>query len=59
MNSMPKYVLSSTLTGPTWANTTVLGSVDEIAKLRESGDDELLVNGSGQLVRALGERGGW
>ena len=39
MNGMPKYVLSSTLENPTWANTTVLGSLDEIAKLRESGGD--------------------
>jgi dihydrofolate reductase len=56
MNGMPKYVLSSTLTDPTWANTTVLGSVDEVAKLRESGDDTLLVNGSAQLVQALADR---
>ena len=56
MNGMPKYVLSSTLENPSWANTTVLGSVDEVAKLRESGSEELLVNGSAQLVQALAER---
>src|SRR5215210_2118566 len=37
MNSMPKYVVSSTLDNPAWNNTTVLkGDVaDEVAKLKE------------------------
>jgi dihydrofolate reductase len=33
MNGMPKYVVSTTLENPEWNNTTVLGSVDEVAKL--------------------------
>jgi dihydrofolate reductase len=51
-NSMPKYVVSSTLTDPEWNNTRVV-TLDELAAL----DGELLVNGSGQLVQALLERG--
>jgi dihydrofolate reductase len=55
MNTMPKYVVSSTLTDPTWENTTVLGG-DATAAVRElrSGDGgPLLIGGSGQLVRTL------
>jgi len=51
-NSMPKYVVSSTLTDPEWNNTRVV-TLDELPGL----DGELLVNGSGQLVQALLERG--
>ena len=51
-NSMPKYVVSSTLTDPEWSNTRVV-TLDEIPEL----EGELLVNGSGQLVQALLERG--
>ena len=51
-NSMPKYVVSSTLTDPEWNNTRVV-ALDEIPAL----EGEILVNGSGQLVHALLERG--
>jgi dihydrofolate reductase len=51
-NTMPKYVVSSTLTDPEWNNTRVV-TLDEIPAL----DGELLVNGSGQLVAALLARG--
>ena len=51
-NSMPKCVVSSTLTDPEWNNTRVV-TLDEIPEL----EGELLVNGSGQLVEALLERG--
>jgi len=51
-NSMPKYVVSSTLTDPEWNNTRVV-TLDELSGL----EGELLVNGSGQLVQALLERG--
>jgi dihydrofolate reductase len=55
MNSMPKYVVSSSLAEPTWANTTVLrGEVgDEVTRLKESAGGDILVNGSAQLVREL------
>jgi dihydrofolate reductase len=56
-NSMPKYVVSSTLTDPSWTNTTVLSGdpVAEVSRLKEGGDGELVVHGSGTLVRALVE----
>lgn len=54
-NSMPKYVVSSTLESPEWNNSTVLkGDVaEEVSKLRESLDGDVLVAGSAQLVQAL------
>src|SRR4051794_4239307 len=56
-NSMPKYVVSSTLTDPEWTNTTVIsGDVPaEIGKLRDEFDGELQVAGSNQLVQTLVE----
>lgn len=57
INSMPKYVVSSTLTDPEWENTTVLSGdpVEEVAKLKEALSGPILVNGSAQLVHALVE----
>jgi dihydrofolate reductase len=56
-NSMPKYVVSSTLEDPQWTNTTVLkGDVaDEVSKLREREGGDVIVHGSAQLVQALVE----
>jgi dihydrofolate reductase len=55
MNSMPKYVVSSTLEDPDWANTTVLGAdaVTDVSKLKERLTGEIVVAGSRQLVRTL------
>ena len=55
MNSLPKYVVSSTLAHPQWSNSTVLDgdAVEEISELKRSGDGDILVYGSYQLVRAL------
>jgi dihydrofolate reductase len=57
-NSMPKYVVSSTLESPDWNNTTVLkGSLaDEVAKLKQKHEGDIVVHGSAQLVQALLER---
>lgn len=55
-NTMPKYLVSSTLDDPEWNNTTVV-TVDEIAGLRDKHDGDILVNGSVQLVGALAARG--
>src|SRR5215216_4336783 len=54
-NTMPKYVVSSTVDGSEWTNTTVLdGDVPAaVAKLREDVDGDIVVHGSGQLVQAL------
>ncbi len=56
-NSMPKYVVSSTLEDPTWTNTTVLAGdvADEVAKLRAAEGGDIVVHGSAQLVQALVE----
>jgi len=55
-NSMPKYVVSSTLENPEWNNTTVLRSVDDIPELKEATDGDLVVHGSAQLAQALIDR---
>ena len=54
-NSMPKYVVSSTLESPEWNNTTVLqGDVAEsVRKLKEEQDGNIVVHGSAQLVQTL------
>jgi dihydrofolate reductase len=56
-NSMPKYVVSSTLEEPEWNNSTVLkGDVaEEIAKLKQEHDGDIVVHGSAQLVQTLVE----
>ncbi len=55
MNSMPKVVVSSTLTDPTWNNTTVLdGDVASgVADLKAGDGGPILVAGSKTLVHAL------
>jgi dihydrofolate reductase len=55
LNSMPKYVVSSTLEDPEWDNTTVLkgDAVEEVSKLKEELDGEIVVPASIQLVRTL------
>lgn len=54
-NGMPKYVVSSTLTEPTWNNTTVLGGelVEQVARLKEDLAGEISVHGSAQLAQGL------
>ena len=54
-NSMPKYVVSSTLKDPEWTNTTVLeGDVgEEVAKLKGQIDGDIVVHGSAQLAQTL------
>lgn len=55
LNTMPKYVVSSTLEDPGWNNSTVLDGdvVEEVSKLRQELDGEILVPASIQLVRTL------
>jgi dihydrofolate reductase len=54
-NSMPKYVVSSTLQAPEWTNSSVLEGdlVEEVEKLRERPDGDIVVHGSVQLAQAL------
>jgi dihydrofolate reductase len=56
-NTMPKYVVSSTLEDPEWNNTTVLKGdpVEEVSKLKEQIDGIIQVPGSNRLVQALVE----
>jgi dihydrofolate reductase len=55
LNSLPKYVVSATLEDPHWSNSTVLKGdvVNEVLKLRQALDGEILVYASFQLVQML------
>jgi dihydrofolate reductase len=55
LNSLPKYVVSSTLADPVWNNSTVLKGdvVDEVSKLKRELDGEIVVYASYQLGRTL------
>jgi dihydrofolate reductase len=57
MNGLPKYVVSRTLEHGEWNNTTVIGSdvADAVRALKQQVSGDLLVAGSGQLVRTLME----
>src|SRR5499427_5490501 len=54
-NDTTKYVVSSTLTTPTWRNSEIIGPYDakRIQQLKEESAKGLYVSGSGTLVRAL------
>ncbi len=56
LNAMSKYVVSSTLTDPTWANTTVIGGVEDVRSLKDQ-HPEIMIHGSKQLTDALLEAG--
>ena len=57
LNSLPKYIVSSTLVDPDWNNSTVLKGdvVTEVSKLKQELDGDIVVPGSRQLVRTLME----
>src|SRR2546425_5087790 len=57
LNSLPKYVVSSTLETPRWSNATVLRGdvVNEVSKLKQKLDGEIVVYASRPLVRTLME----
>lgn len=59
MNAMPKVVVSTTLTEPTWTNTTVISSdvAEQVAALVARYDRDILVGGSATLVRFLHDHG--
>jgi dihydrofolate reductase len=54
-NTMPKYVVSSTLEQPEWNNSTALkGDVaEEVAKLKREHAGDIVVHGSARLVQTL------
>ena len=58
MNDIPKYVVSSTLMGADWVNSTILpgGVGTEVAALKRRIEGEIVVNGSADLVAELMKR---
>jgi len=55
INTLPKYVLSATLTDPTWHHTTVVS--DDVAaavtRLKDTTDGDIVMSGSATTVRWL------
>ena len=58
MNTMPKYVVTGSLSEPEWNAALLAGDpADEVARLKRDVAGTLLINGSGQLFRALHDAG--
>lgn len=59
LRAIPKYVVSSTLADPGWANTTVLDgdAVEAVQRLKAEVDGEIIIPASHQLGRTLVEHG--
>ncbi|WP_336206369.1 dihydrofolate reductase family protein [Nonomuraea sp. LPB2021202275-12-8] len=59
MNTMPKYVVSSSLERLGWNNSSLVRGdlVEEVVELKRRTRGDVLVNGSAQLVRSLAESG--
>src|SRR5215218_5070242 len=57
LNSLPKYVVSSTLRAPLWSNSTVLKGelASEVSKLKQEFDGDIVVYASATLVHSLME----
>ena len=58
INSLPKYVVSSTLQRADWTNSTILRGnvVDEITRLKQQPGRDILLAGSAQLVQTLAQQ---
>ncbi len=54
-NSIPKHVVSTTLKNPAWNNSHVIRDnvADEVSKLKQRYDRDIVIHGSGQLVNSL------
>jgi dihydrofolate reductase len=59
INTMPKYVVSTTLENPEWANTRVIDGdvVEEVTKLKQGDGKDIVQYGFGPLSRLLIEHG--
>jgi len=55
MNSLPKYVVSTTLEKAEWNNSTIIKAnvVEEVSKLKAMPGQDILIGGSGDLVHSL------
>nr|WP_246132293.1 dihydrofolate reductase family protein [Paenibacillus hemerocallicola] len=54
MNSMPKYVATTTLEEPQWNASFIKNNIlEEVTKLKQGTDYQFLIYGSGQLIRTL------
>ncbi len=55
MNSLPKFVVSTTLEKAEWNNSRLIKGnvVEEISKLKQQSGQDILIAGSGELVRTL------
>jgi dihydrofolate reductase len=58
-NGMPKYVVSATLGEPGWNNSTAIAQdiAARVSEVRDAHEGDVLVNGSGRLVRLLVDEG--
>lgn len=53
INKVPKYVVSKTLSNPTWENTKVLKNISELIDLKNAIGPDLQVYGSANLMQSL------
>lgn len=55
MNSLPKFVVSTTLQEVGWNNSSLIKAniVEEISKLKQQSGQNILISGSGKLVQTL------
>jgi len=55
INTVPKYVVSTTLSNPSWENTEVIPSIEELTKLKKTDGPDMQVYGSANLIQSLME----
>lgn len=53
VNKITKYVVSKTLENPTWENTVVVKDVAALQKIKEQGERNIQIYGSGNLLQTL------
>lgn len=53
VNKITKYVVSKTLTNPPWENTVVVKDIEELKKIKEEGNRDIQIYGSGHLLQTL------
>ena len=53
INSIPKYVLSSTLNDAAWQNTTILRNAEDVRRVKEQTARTIAISGSASTVRSL------